>query len=293
MKINTITGAASEVKSTGAIGYESLAISVPQGCATAGIGETAEFTVESRFADGNNITPIRFNIQCNTGLPLQQSVTTIPDEGFGGAFEVKFVVENIAGGELDCTVWEDTPEGYRAEYACQANNSCGTNDTAGPCTFENVREGENNLCLIENFVEPVEFTVNKQWLYEREDYAIDSEVKIDLQCLNVVGGDGTFDRGNMRWSWLFTGDTDSHTAILQPDFAGNTKCSALEQVYSSAIESDQGCSSSDPVMLGDDPHQCTVTNTVFFEGIPTLSQYGMILFASLMLLTGLIATRRL
>jgi hypothetical protein len=35
-----------------------------------------------------------------------------------------------------------------------------------------------------------------------------------------------------------------------------------------------------------------VINTVFFEGIPTLSQYGMILFTALMLLSGLIAVRR-
>jgi hypothetical protein len=36
-----------------------------------------------------------------------------------------------------------------------------------------------------------------------------------------------------------------------------------------------------------------VTNTVFFEGVPTLNQYGLILITALMLLTGTAAMRRL
>jgi len=292
-KINTATGAATAVKSTNEQGFESLAVSVPQGCATTGEGDLAEFTVQSRFVDGNDITPVRFNIQCNTGTMLQQSYTALPDQGFGGSFEVKFVVAKFPDGALNCDVWEETPEGYRAEYACQANHSCSSGDAAGPCTFEGVSAGENNHCLIQNYVNPVEFTVNKQWLYAREDHAIDSEARIELECVNVVGGDGEFDRGTMRWSWLFSGDADSNTAMLQPSFAGNTSCSGVEQVYSSAIESDQGCEPWTPVHLGDGPHSCTVTNTVFFEGIPTLSGLGLMLFAGLMLLTGLFATRRL
>lgn len=293
MKINTDTGAAFDVRNTTERGFESLAIAVPQGCATPGTGEFAEFTVQSRFADGNNVTPIRFHIQCNTGLPLQQSFTALPDQGFGGAFEVKFIVDKFTDGELNCEVREETPDGYWPEYQCQANNTCSTNESAGPCSFEGVSAGENNICLIQNYVEPVGFTVNKQWLYEQQDVAIDSEVRIDLECVNVVGGDGAFDRGTMRWSWLFAGDTDSHTATLEPDFAGETRCSAVEQVFSSAIESDQGCSDWTAVNLGDAPHSCTVTNTVFFEGIPALTPYGLILFASLMLLTGIVASRRL
>jgi hypothetical protein len=31
---------------------------------------------------------------------------------------------------------------------------------------------------------------------------------------------------------------------------------------------------------------------VFFEGIPSLSEYGLLLFSALMLLTGLFAVRR-
>lgn len=293
MKVDITTGAASEVKNTRERGFESLAVSVPQGCATSGNGEMAEFTVQGRFADGNDITPLRFNIQCNTGLPLQQSFTALPDQGFNGQFEVKFVVGQFSDGALNCSIREEVPTGYRAEYDCQANNSCEASDEYGVCYFEGVSAGEDNLCLVENYVQPVEFVVNKHWLYDAEDYAIDSQVRVDFECYNVVGGDGDFDRGTMRWSWLFDGQDDSRVATLQPDFDGSTRCRGVEQVFASAIESDQGCSSWTPVGLGDDDKACTITNTVFFEGIPTLGHYGLVLFAGLMLLTGLLATRRI
>ena len=293
MKINTLTGAASEVRDTAERGFESLAVAVPQGCATAGNGELAEFTVQGRFADGNDSTPITFNMKCDTGQPLEQSFTTIPDQGFDGRFEVRFVVENIPNNTLNCEIWEETPAGYRAEYDCQANGTCSTMDSAGPCIFDDAQAGENNLCLIQNFVEPIDFTVNKEWLFDRDDATINSEVRIDMECVNVVGGDGVFDQGTMRWSWLFAGVNDSRTVSIEPDFNGDTQCSAVESVFSSAIESDQGCATWTPVLVGDSPRSCTVTNTVFFEGIPTLSHLGMAIFAGLMLLTGLTATRRL
>ena len=37
---------------------------------------------------------------------------------------------------------------------------------------------------------------------------------------------------------------------------------------------------------------CTITNTRFYEGIPTLSQYGLLLLSLLMLMMGAIAVRR-
>jgi hypothetical protein len=41
-----------------------------------------------------------------------------------------------------------------------------------------------------------------------------------------------------------------------------------------------------------DGHECTITNTVFFEGIPTLNQYGLALLALLMLGVGFVGFRR-
>jgi len=294
MRINTSTGRASDVRTTTEQGFESLAISIPRGCAPTGSGEHAEFTVQKRFADGNNITPAELQIQCNTGLPLQQSVTVMPNEGALGTFEVKFIVESFDNGSLDCDIWEaETPNGYVASYDCQADAACSTSAAAGPCSFEGVSAGENNLCLIHNEVEPVAITVTKQWLYPTEELAIQDSATIELFCVNVAGGDGEYREGNMYWSWDFSTETDNvHTALVQPDFNGGTQCHTEEQTVSSAVESESSCAEWTEIDIGDGPVDCTVNNIVFLEGIPTLNQYGLILFSALMLLTGLWATRR-
>ena len=293
MRINTSTGTASEIRKTVEQGFESLAITVPRGCAPTGGGENAEFTVQKRFADGNNITPVELKIQCNTGLPLEQSLTILPNDGPLGQFEVKFIVESFTSGSLNCDVWEETPDGYAADYDCQANANCSTNEAAGPCSFTGVGTGENNLCLIHNEVEPVAIIVSMQWLYSMEGVDIADTATIELFCSNVAGGDGEDMGGFMYWSWDFSTETDNvHTAMVQPDFNGNTQCRTEEHTANSTVESEGSCSDWTVINIGDEPHSCAVDNMVFLEGIPTLNQYGLLLFSALMLLTGLFAVRR-
>ena len=122
MRVNRTTGEASEVKNTSEQGFESLAITVPRGCEAVGSGEHAAFDVQKRFVNGENDTPVDLHISCRTGLPLDQSLTVIPNEGGFGNVEVRFIVEEFIDGTLDCDVWEDTPHGYVAEYDCQAPN---------------------------------------------------------------------------------------------------------------------------------------------------------------------------
>ncbi len=138
----------------------------------------------------------------------------------------------------------------------------------------------------------VEITVTQQWLYKSAEIAIDETTRIDLSCANAVDGDGDVNNGTMHWSWVLTGDNDSRTATVYPRLDGSTNCLVEQQVTQSAVVSDNDCSDEMSVLVGDEPHLCTVTNTVFYEGIPTLSHYGMLLFSALMLLTGMAATRR-
>lgn len=293
MRINTTTGAASDVRDTTEQGFESLAISEPRGCAPLGSGEHASFTVQKRFNDGNNITPVQLNIKCNTGLPLEQSLTVLPNDGEFGQFEVKFIVEDFTDGTLDCEVWEDTPAGYTADYDCQSNNSCSTNSGAGPCSFTGATIGQEDLCLIQNYVDPVAVNVTKQWEYTRDELIDDDSAIIDLYCENVYDGDGEpQDNGTMRWSWLFEGSPVTNTATVYPLYTGSTTCWTAEPVYESAVEGESSCAKGVTINIGDVEQTCAVTNTVFFEGIPSLNQYGMILFSALMLLSGLIAVRR-
>jgi hypothetical protein len=96
----------------------------------------------------------------------------------------------------------------------------------------------------------------------------------------------------MSWSWIFEGKKDSHTAMVYPRFDGTTSCRTEEESISSAVESNSSCAEPITVLVGDKIETCKVISTVFFEGIPTLNQYGLLLFSALMLLTGLGATRR-
>ena len=138
----------------------------------------------------------------------------------------------------------------------------------------------------------VKFTVTQKWLLQSDETVFDDTARISLYCANAVDGDGEDNNGIMRWSWILTGDGDSRTATVYPRLDGSTNCWVEERVAQSAVEYDNDCSDSIPVLVGDEPHLCTVTNAVFVEGIPTLSQYGLLLFSALMLLTGMAATRR-
>jgi hypothetical protein len=96
----------------------------------------------------------------------------------------------------------------------------------------------------------------------------------------------------MRWLWKIDGNPASETAMVYPAYSGETQCWTIESVQSSAVESESSCAEPIDIRIGDGQRHCSVINTVFFEGIPTLSHLGMVLFAALMLFTGLSAARR-
>lgn len=293
MRINTSTGTASEIHNTTEQGFESMAISPPRGCTPQGTGENARFVVQKRFDDSNNTVPVKFNIRCNTGLPLEQSLTVLPNPGDFGKFEVTFIVGDFTDGALNCEVWEEAPSGYSPDYDCQSGSSCSTSEGTGPCSFQNIGSGQENLCLIQNFLDPVELTVTKEWVYDNQIQAIDEIASIDLYCAHVVDGDGeVLGNGLMHWSWLFNGNPASHKAIVYPEYDGTTKCWTAEIPSSSPAEPVSSCSEGIFINPGDAERTCTVINTVFFEGIPSLNQYGLLLITALMVLTGLIAVRR-
>jgi hypothetical protein len=296
MKINKVTGAATEVKDTkyadgtAETGFESLAITVPRGCDTSGGAENARFTVQKQFVDENDGLPVELNLRCYTGLSLEQSFTVQPEPGPFGSVEVKFVVDAFESGALDCEVFETQLDDYTPSYDCFSVGTCTT--TASKCLFEGVEFGQEDLCTIRNYPNPVSVTVTKEWLYKAEDLvSIDSAV-IDLYCRNAVTGDGRWEQGEMHWSWRFDHDTPSQTALVSPDFNGETECRTEERVFNSSVESLGDCEEWTAVPPGSGTLDCTVINTVFFEGIPTLNQYGQMLAALLLLLTGLFAVRR-
>lgn len=139
--------------------------------------------------------------------------------------------------------------------------------------------------------EVVELTVHKEWLFTKEELSFVGSAEIELECENVLNGDGEPHGNDMTWHWQIEGN-DSRTAIIYPDDKGNTICHAAERVQSSDVETTNGCAFGIPIDVGDPDKSCTIINTVFLEGIPTLSDYGLLLFALLMLATGMVAVRR-
>lgn len=294
MKLDTGTGAATDIVNTNVQGFESLAITSPRGCAPTGNGEYASFLVQTRFVDRNNITPVTLNIQCNDGN-WGDSVRMLPaDENSFGRYEYRFVVEDFVDGALDCQIRADSPAGYTPEYDCQVGTACDSNLGAGPCSFDNVGIDQEEVCIIRNQVNPVELTVTKEWLYRREDLVIDDSAIIELRCASVFDGDGEpAGVGEMSWSWLFDGDGISQVATVYPSFENDTLCRTLEPTVVSAVESESDCADPVPIPLGGADRTCTVSNSVFFEGIPTLNPYGLLVFCALVLFTGVFAVRRI
>jgi hypothetical protein len=296
LTIDTETGAARRVSTTIETGYESLAISIPRGCADDPGGEqdlSSGFNVIKRFIDGNDITPVTLNISCNTGLPISQSITLEPQQGVGGVYEVNFIVKDFDDRELSCDVSEELPTGYTASYSCDGDSQCSAANRAGPCTFNAVADGDANLCEIENRPKAVNINVHKEWLFEDELLEADGggPAKIHLECQNVFGGDGDPDGENMEWWWRVTGN-ESNTGRVNPDYAGRTRCRVEERIINSGAISENSCEGWFSVTVGGSGHECLVTNTVLYEGIPTLNQYGLLLISLLMLMTGLLAVRR-
>jgi hypothetical protein len=74
-----------------------------------------------------------------------------------------------------------------------------------------------------------------------------------------------------------------------PDPSGSV-CNVWDTVQDSAVETKTDCG---PMAISPgNGNSCTFYYTVFFEGIPTLSQYGLAIMALLMLGVGFVGFRR-
>ena len=151
---------------------------------------------------------------------------------------------------------------------------------------------QENLCTIRNTPRPVQVQVTKEWVDSREDTEVPHAAKVELFCTGLIGGDGSWNGPTMQWSWQFDDSNTMQAANVQPRFDGSTHCRTEETIASSAVESIATCADWTPIALGAGTVACSLVNTIFFEGIPTLQPLGLALAALLLLLTGLFATRR-
>jgi hypothetical protein len=245
---------------------------------------SANFSVIKTFEDGN-LAEVEVSLDCNTGLILDQDKVISP--WYSGEInnQVTFVVTELGQTAASCTVFEsDAPAGYTPEYTVLAG--VGTADEDG-CHFEDVVIGTNVLCGVTNRVDPVDVVIVKEWVGLNDDEELIAA--ISLQCENVIPADA-----QSQWVEIVSsddGDGEVIVASVKPSSDGSTFCEVEEQNYSSAVEV-SGCEGQFTVSVGQSGAGCTLINSVFYEGIPTLNQYGIALLALLMLGMGFVGFRR-
>jgi hypothetical protein len=244
------------------------------------IGMTA--TVD--FTDSNATEMITVDFSCNDGSnPVGQAML-----GDGDSF--RHPNDGMSAGFV-CTV---TGSDINANYSVTYNGE------TDPCEFTAADLGEGNsaevTCAILASPDGATITVTKDWNLEGaggEVVVTMAEVEARAAAGALVGG-GLCTQQPLPTTATcvylsFSGETDDASVSVNTDVAG-VEVTFTEVGDDSSIEVTNGCGTIE-VFPGDDV-DCTITNTVFFEGIPTLSQYGMAIMVLLMLGVGFVGFRR-
>ena len=254
----------------------------------------ARFMVTKDFTD-DSTAGVMVYISCDTGLPLTQDFELFdsPDSF------VTFVVNSYIPGTMTCTITEEpVPGGYTGTYeaAAGADGVAGSiTGGANSCVFGEIVGGHFE-CEITNTLDSVAVTVDKYWDIPNPGSEFPMYADIRIWCDAPIEG-GSQDPGSKHYYRDFNdlyGDTTAIAQVL-PNFPSSS-CWAVEASSDSAVEVDNGCGDSlqtarMTVSAGNGDH-CTITNTVFFVGIPTLNHYGLALLALLMLGVGAVGFRR-
>ncbi len=261
---------------------------------TVQVGGTAEFEVSKAYDDTNEAEVI-VHRDCNGGFIPDQDQNPSPGH------PIVFIVTEFDAGFLNCTITEDTPVGYAAWYKATGVDATEETDDWNQigCIFEDIIGGDRQFCEIENRLIPITFDVRKVWfdefpefnnpMWARARYDGDGEGQVSN------GLDNAEHHGNTLW---FSGADSYDSFDVYPHWNGMTECTVTERVRDSSVETDDSDCFEVPVLLGQDKspsvgeYECTIYNTRIYEGIPTLSQYGLGILALLMLGVGLLGFRR-
>ncbi len=259
---------------------------------------TGFFEVTKTWEPADNNRTVAVAIDCNSGTPLHQ------DDVVSTSVGVIFVVENLENiAEVTCRITETTPAGFDVDY----DDNTGNPPSTSPRTVSCLYVGDNNLgedeirvdhtCEITNTARPATFRVTKNWIVSGEGGdLLDRDAVITIECNNeitLVSGPGNFfleedDNGEWFAKYNIIGDRTITVSVNSTD--GVARCTADETIFDDAVVSSDNCGFRD--IAAGAISACTITNTVFFEGIPTLNQYGLAILALLMLGVGFVGFRR-
>jgi hypothetical protein len=234
---------------------------------------TASFRVTKTFSDGRN-DDVQVTLTCNSGTPLQQSFVIS-----GGGPGVNFVLSDIQGEDTVCEVTESNgPPGYTPEF-----------NSGNGCTWQGVIADQYS-CEIHNAAEPATFTVTQQWIIDGAVLEEPQTVSaVSIFCDKAISG-GFFNGSEYEFSGTLSGD-DAFLQVTVDTTTGPATCRAESDPVDSGVESESDCG---PVTIAaGGSASCTITYTLFFEGIPSLDNAGRLALALLMLGVGIITLRRM
>ena len=285
------SGTASATSGTDTVPANNTDIEELTSIETAAGGGSTTFPVTIDFSndfDGS----VMVSLTCNTGNPLSQEFEITEAGG------VDFVVQvlDFIAPTTTCEVSLTDIDGAYISNAMLANGV----DTGSSCVFSGTPVADesaafdpdrSNTCEIAAVPTPNVWTVSKVWLDGGSD--ISQEATFDWECTNASQTtDGS--AAGFGGSFTETGEFDDVEVTVYPAPGMTATCSATEDIdlLDDSVESDQGCESGNEFTIGSGDDGCTITNSVFFEGIPSLNQYGLAIMALLMLGVGMVGFRR-
>ncbi len=257
--------------------------------------DIASFHVVKDFVP-DNAMEVEVFISCNDGLPLNNSQVITEDSG-----GVTFIVELFTPGNLDCEITEaPVPVGYEDSYAAtNIHGAIGSMGNVDGCQFNEVVGGDFS-CVITNTAQDATYEVSKVWDIISEGGDLIPQVfNLTISCNRGItaSASGSDFRSRPRhskdvravtWQGL---EGDATVWVDVDSTNGPANCSARERTFSDAVETDNPCRSPQSLTMGQTT-SCTITNTVFYEGIPALNRYGLVIMALLMLGLGMVGFRR-
>jgi hypothetical protein len=224
-------------------------------------------------------------ITCNGGIPLTQTAPagttfTVTELQIGTVCTV-VMVSDLDADWMAYSYWQGTDI-----------NSITPNAT-DYCEFT-VADGNTAwVCAVEAIPTDFTYEVSVMWDISPEaDPGIGENAEVSFTCNNVWTG------GYVNGSLTTVTDTFDASSNVVESISGTpspttpTTCSAYLMGYGSAVEVENGCMPPVTVPVGAGTVSCTISATAFYEGIPTLSQYGMAIMALLMLGVGFVGFRR-
>lgn len=241
-------------------------------------------TASVDFFDSNADETLTVTFSCNDG----NNPNAVAVLGDGDSF--RHPNDGMADTFVCTVTATDVNENYYVTY------SAGGVTSPLPCEFDAGDLGETNevSCAIEAYPETATITVTKTWVFpgaggDEVDTSATIEARAAIGVLDA-GVECEDESTTAECVYLsFSGEEDEADVVVNAVVDG-VDVTFMEMGTDSAVEVTNGCGTV-TVEPGDEV-ECGFTNTVFFEGIPTLSQYGMAIMVLLMLGVGFVGFRR-